>query len=142
METILLVDDEVEALAATREILTGRGYQVLDAPNTEEAIRLASNHVGPIDLLLTDAVMVGMSGEDLAQQLLLQRPEMKVLCMAEFTVLRGEHEFSTAAFRTGDGVPIILKPFTVERLTDKVQEVLTAKPPSPDDPPPDPWRHA
>jgi response regulator RpfG family c-di-GMP phosphodiesterase len=80
MEIILLVDDEADALATTREMLTGRGYRVLDALNGEQAARVASAHVGPIHLLLTKAVMPGVSGEGLAQQLRLQRPEMKVLC--------------------------------------------------------------
>jgi two-component system cell cycle sensor histidine kinase/response regulator CckA len=138
VETILLVDDEATALAATREMLTGQGYQVLDAPNAEEAVRVASAHPGSIDLLLTNVVMPGLSGEGLAQQLRLQRPEIKVLYMSEFTVLRGQQEFSD----TGIDGPILLKPFVVERLAKKVQEVLIARPPSPDDPPPDPWRHA
>jgi two-component system cell cycle sensor histidine kinase/response regulator CckA len=142
MEIILLVDDEAEALATTREMLTGRGYQVLDALNGEEAARVASAHVGPIHLLLTKAVMPGVSGEGLAQRLRLQRPEMKVLYMAEFTLLRGQQEFSGAASESGTDGPIILKPFIAERLTEKVQEVLTPRLPSPLDPPPDPWKYA
>jgi two-component system, cell cycle sensor histidine kinase and response regulator CckA len=142
MEIILLVDDEADALATTREMLTGRGYRVLDALNGEQAARVASAHVGPIHLLLTKAVMPGVSGEGLAQQLRLQRPEMKVLYMAEFTLLRGQQEFSGAASGSGTDGPIILKPFIAERLTEKVQEVLTARPPSPLDPPPDPWKYA
>jgi CheY-like chemotaxis protein len=101
MEIILLVDDEAEALATTREMLTGRGYQVLDAPNGEEAARVASAHVGPIHLLLTKAVMPGVSGEGLAQQLRLQRPEMKVLYMR--SSLSSEGSRSSQEPRQGQG---------------------------------------
>ena len=142
METVLLVDDEAEARATTREMLTGHGYQVLAVANAEEAIRVASAHVGPIHLLLTDAVTGETSGAVLAQQLRLQRPEIKLLYILEFTVLRGQQEFTGTTSGTEDGVPIIFKPFTVERLIEKVREVLTARAASPDDPPPDPWRHA
>jgi len=98
METILVVDDEAEVLAIVREMLEGKGYQILAAPNAEEAVRVSSNYSGPIHLLLTDIVMPGASA-----------------------VKRD--------------APAILKPFTIERLTEKVQEVLAAKPRSPFDRP-------
>ena len=141
METILLVDDEAEVLATAREMLEGRGYQILDALNAEEAVRVSAAHAGPIHLLLTDVVMPGVSGQDLAQLLGLQRPELRVLYMSTFTLVKGQQQFSETESGLELGAPIILKPFTVERLAEKVQEVLAAKPPSPFDQPPDPWRN-
>jgi len=92
-------------------------------------------------LLLTDLVMPGASGRELAQQLGLLRPEMKVIFMTAFTLVKGQEQFSEAASGDEPGAPVILKPFTSERLTEKVREVLTMKPASPFDHPPDPWRN-
>jgi two-component system, cell cycle sensor histidine kinase and response regulator CckA len=142
VETILVVDDEAEVLAIVREMLEGKGYQILDAPNAEEAVRVSStSHSGPIHLLLTDIVMPGASGHDLAQQLSLQRPEMKSLYMSAFTLVMGQQQFSEAESGLKRDAPTILKPFTIERLAEKVKEVLAAKPRSPFDRPPDPWRN-
>jgi YesN/AraC family two-component response regulator len=82
-------------------------------------------------LLLTDVVMPGASGQDLAQQLGLQRPAMKVLYMSAFSLVKGQQQFSDAESGLGLSAPIILKPFTTERLMEKVREVLTTKPASP-----------
>ncbi|PYN86956.1 MAG: response regulator [Candidatus Rokuibacteriota bacterium] len=141
METILLVDDEADVLAATREMLEGHGYEILDALNAEEAVRVAAAHPGPIELLLTDIVMPGASGQDLALLLGLQRPDLRVLYMSSFAIIKGQRQFAEVENGLELGVPIILKPFTAERLMEKVQEVLAAKPPSPFDQPPDPWRN-
>ena len=141
METILLVDDEADVLATAREMLEGQGYEILDALNAEEAVRVAAAHHGPIDLLLTDVVMPGASGQDLALLLGLQRPDLRVLYMSSFSIIKGQRQFAEAENGLELGAPIILKPFTPERLMEKVQEVLAAKPPSPFDQPQDPWRN-
>lgn len=86
-------------------------------------MRIATSYGGPTHMLLTDVVMPGVSGHDLAQQLGLQRPEMKVLCMSDFTIVTGRQEFSEAQSGLEPGTPIILKPFTRERLAQKVREV-------------------
>jgi CheY-like chemotaxis protein len=141
VETILLVDDEADVLATAREMLEGQGYEILDALNAEEAVRVAAAHHGPIDLLLTDVVMPGASGQDLALLLGLQRPDLRVLYMSSFSIIKGQRQFAEAENGLELGAPIILKPFTPERLVEKVQEVLAAKPPSPFDQPQDPWRN-
>ncbi len=82
METILLVDDESDVRDLARDILTAKGYRVLEAGGGEEAVRVVQSHGEPIDLLLTDVVMPGMSGPELAAQLRGQRPEMMVLYMS------------------------------------------------------------
>jgi len=139
METILVVDDDAQVLAIVGKML--EGYRILNALNAEEAVCVATGHVGPIHLLLTDVVMPGASGRELAQQLSLQRPEMKVLYMTAFALVKGQQQFSDAASGSEPDAPIILKPFTSERLTEKVREVLTTKPASPFNRPPDPWRN-
>jgi len=141
METILLVDDEPDILATAREMLEGEGYQILDALNAEEAVRVAAGYAGPIHLLLTDVAMPGASGQDLAQRLGLQRPDLRVLYMSSFAIIQGRQQFAETENGLELGAPIVLKPFTIERLMEKVQEVLAAKPPSPFDHGPDPWRN-
>lgn len=141
METILVVDDEAEVLAIAREMLEEQGYRVLGALNAEEAVRASSTHSGPIDLLLTDIVMPGTSGHDLAQQLSFLRSGMKVLYMTAFTLAQGQRQFSEAESGLDIDAPTILKPFTSERLAEKVQEVLATKARSPFDRPSDPWRN-
>ncbi len=141
METILLVDDEPDILATAREMLEGEGYQILDALNAEEAVRVAAGYAGPIHLLLTDVAMPGASGQDLAQLLGLQRPDLRVLYMSSFAIIQGRQQFAETENGLELGAPIVLKPFTIERLMEKVQEVLAAKPPSPFDHGPDPWRN-
>lgn len=141
METILLVDDEADVLSTAREMLERHGFAILDALNAEEAVRVAAAHPGPIDLLLTDVVMPGTNGQDLALLLGLQRPELKVLYMSSFAIIKGQRQFAEVENGLELGAPIILKPFTSERLVEKVREVLAAKPPSPFDQPNDPWRN-
>ncbi len=141
METILLVDDEADILATAREMLEEQGFEILDALNAEEAVRVAVAHAGPIHLLLTDIVMPGASGQDLAQMLGLQRPDLRVLYMSSFAIIKGQRQFAETETGLELGAPILLKPFTGERLLEKVHEVLAAKPPSPFDQPPDPWRN-
>jgi two-component system cell cycle sensor histidine kinase/response regulator CckA len=141
VETILLVDDEADILVTAREMLEGQGFQILDALNAEEAVRVAAAHAGPIHLLLTDIVMPGASGQDLAQLLGLQRPDLRVLYMSSFAIIQGRQQFAETENGLELGAPIVLKPFTTERLLEKVQEALTAKPHSPFDSAPDPWRN-
>jgi CheY-like chemotaxis protein len=138
METILLVEGEAEVAAMAREALEEKGYRILNALNAEEAVSVAIGHAEPIHLLVTPVVMPRMSGHDLARQLGTQRPEMKVLYVLAFTLVKGQQQFESGA---EPGAPTILKPFTRERLTEKVKEVLAIKPRSPFDRPPDPWRN-
>ncbi|MGH7301710.1 MAG: response regulator [Candidatus Rokuibacteriota bacterium] len=141
METILMVSDELDSLATAREMLEAGGFQILDALNAEEAVRVAAAYAGPIHLLLTDVVTPGASGQDLAQILGLQRPDLRVLYMATFAIVQGRQQFAETENGLDLGTPIVLKPFTAERLMDKVHEVLAAKPASQFDHAPDPWRN-
>jgi PAS domain S-box-containing protein len=118
-ETILVVEDEAAVLRMTTRTLEAHGYTVLAANGPDEAIRLAGEHAGAFDLLLTDVVMPGLNGWDLAETLLATHPKLKVLFMTGFA----------AATRPGhatpvDGAQFISKPFDLATMTSKVRAVL------------------
>ena len=118
-ETLLVVEDEETLRKLGIRILGGLGYKVLQAGSGDEAISLAVEYKERIDLLLTDVVMPGMNGAELARQLVLHRPEMKVLFTSGYT--------DDAITRHGvleKGVSFIGKPYTPSALTRKVREVL------------------
>ena len=118
-ETILVVEDEAMLRELACEFLQSSGYTVLEAANGPEAIEISNRHAGPIHLLMTDAVMPGMSGRELAQRLQGHRPEMKVLYVSGYTddvVLRNGLLEPDRAF--------LQKPFTRDALMHKVRAVL------------------
>ncbi len=122
-ETILLVEDEPSVRSLVRGLLQTRGYMVLEAGWSHEALEISERYRGPIHLLLTDVVMPQMSGQELAGRLEAFHPETKVLYMSGYTdnavVRRGVLE-TDAAF--------IGKPFTSDALARKVREVLDSPP--------------
>jgi CheY-like chemotaxis protein len=118
-ETILLVEDEAIVREPARRILTNQGYTVLAAAEADEALRLAKDHTGVIDLVLTDVIMPGKSGKDLALQLADFSPEIKVLFMSGYS-----HDIIVHQGALEPGVHLIEKPFAVEDLLRKVREVL------------------
>jgi CheY-like chemotaxis protein len=124
MATILLVDDEPDIRSLVRDVLGPQGYRILEAGDADEALRVAHGHGEPIDLLLTDVVMPGMHGHELAARLLAQRPELKVLYMSGFALVQNQHEMMEARAGLEPGSPILAKPFSAEGLTKKVSEVL------------------
>jgi len=116
-----------------REILETSGYDVLEARQGTEALRISSDHEGPIHLMLTDVVMPQMSGRELAQRLAPLRPDMRVLYMSGYT--------DDAIVRHGvldAGIAFISKPFTPDALAAKVRQVLDTPPKS--QPAPEPAR--
>jgi CheY-like chemotaxis protein len=118
-ETVLLVEDAERVRAVVREILETQDYHVLEARRGDEAIERAAAHAGPIHLLLTDVVMPEMSGRELAQHLLRDRPDVKVLYMSGYT----DDAIVRHGVR-GSGIAFIAKPFTPDALADKVREIL------------------
>jgi PAS domain S-box-containing protein len=84
-ETILLVEDEAALLAVNREFLQSRGYTILEARNAAEALRVSAIHPSAIHLLLTDMVMPGIGGAELAKSILATRPETRVIYMSGYT---------------------------------------------------------
>jgi two-component system, cell cycle sensor histidine kinase and response regulator CckA len=120
-ETVLLVEDADALRKLARSFLEDRGFLVLSAANGEEALRLATNHKGPIHLLLTDVIMPGMNGRALAEHLLPKRRAMSVLYMSGYT-----DSFIAGHGVLEPGTHLLHKPFTEQALIAKVREVLDA----------------
>jgi len=118
-ETILLVEDEPEVRHLVQRVLSGRGYDVLEARDVAHAAAISTNHSGRIHLLLSDIVMPGLNGPDLAQRVVAQRPDVRVLYMSGFA-----NRLSTEFGALGSGVTILHKPFTPESLVRTVRDCL------------------
>ncbi len=118
-ETILVVEDEPAMREVTRRILGRNGYEVVLAETPLDALELAGNHDGPIDLLLTDVVMPKMLGKDVAERVRTLRPEVKVLFMSGYArpvLARGG--------TLEPGVTLLEKPFSELVLLAAVRQVL------------------
>jgi two-component system cell cycle sensor histidine kinase/response regulator CckA len=119
VETVLLVEDELAVRRLVRIALEERGYTVLEAEDPDDAVRIAGEHPGEIHLLLTDVVMPGLGGRQVAEQITAVRPQTRVLYMSGYTsdtVVRRGVLTSSAAF--------LQKPFSPTDLLRKVREVL------------------
>lgn len=118
-ETILLVEDDPAVRGLVDEALRLKGYEVLVARHGIEALLAGAKHLGPIHLLLTDVVMPQMSGPEVAEQLVIARPALKVMYMSGYP----DHPaFSKGGVK--EGTAFLQKPFTMGALTKKVREVL------------------
>jgi len=120
-ETILLVEDAEDVRDLARDILGLMGYNLMTASNPVEALQVSQDHSGVIHLLLTDVIMPGMSGRQLADRLVADRPGLKVLFMSGYT--------DNAIVHHGvldPGTAFVQKPFTPDSLSRKVREVLDA----------------
>jgi two-component system cell cycle sensor histidine kinase/response regulator CckA len=120
-ETVLLVEDEEAVRALSRLVLVSSGYTVLEARDGQEGVRVARQHTGPIHALVTDLVMPGMSGRQLAELLVRDRPDLRILFMSGYT--------DEAVMRQGvpeSGFAFLQKPFSPLGLARKVREVLDA----------------
>jgi DNA-binding NtrC family response regulator len=113
------VEDEPMILSLGQRLLEGLGYKVLIAGDPAEALLLASNNTGKIDLLMTDVVMPGLNGRQLAQQITEMQPGVKCLYMSGYTANVIAHHGVL-----DEGVHFIQKPFTVQELGRKVRDVL------------------
>jgi nitrogen-specific signal transduction histidine kinase/ActR/RegA family two-component response regulator len=120
-ETVLLVEDEPMVRALAVELLRSRGYEILAVGSGEEALAVAGQHDGAIDLLLTDVIMPGMNGGELAATLGRQRPQMKVL----FTSGHTENVIAHHGVLY-EGVEFLSKPYSRDSLLTRVREVLEA----------------
>ncbi len=119
MQTILLVEDEPGIRALVRKILRREHYAVLEAGSAEEAMNVAAAQEGRIDLLVTDVILPGMNGRDLAEGMRESLPDLRVLYVSGFT--------SDEAVRAGafpPGAKFLQKPFTLSALVGKVREAL------------------
>ena len=119
-ENILLVEDEESVRVFIRSVLQSYGYTVLEAAHGDEALRAAYQNEGrKIHLLLTDVMMPGMNGLELAESLVHCRPEIKVLYMSGYTDAAIIHNDIAEP-----GIPFLQKPFSPDALARKVREVL------------------
>ena len=118
-ETILLVEDEENLRRLARQSLENQGYSVIDAPDGATAIQISQAHQGPIHLLLTDVIMPGMNGRELANKVSPTRPEMRVLYMSGYTENHIGHNGTL-----DEGITLLQKPFTLPALKAKVREML------------------
>lgn len=123
LPTILIVEDEEEVRALTRDVLEMNGYTVLEALDPADAVRLAETHPGAIDLLITDVVMPSMDGPTLVRAVKRIRPDMAVIFMSGY---------AEEAFRRNDekaeDLHFLPKPFGLKQLAAKVKEVLANAP--------------
>ena len=117
-ETVLLVEDEEALREFTGTALTQSGYTVLTAERPDKAIEIASQHQGPIHVLLTDVIMPGMNGKALAENMFAIRPDIRVVYMSGYTGF-------THPGVVDSNVILLPKPFTREALLHKVREGLT-----------------
>jgi two-component system cell cycle sensor histidine kinase/response regulator CckA len=124
-ETVLVVEDEKALRTLVERVLCRAGYIVLTAANGVEALRIFEQHRGSLHLLLTDVVMPEMNGKELADQLVLQSPNLKVLYMSGYTDEAIVHRGVTVP-----GTHFISKPFNPAQLTRMVRKVLDGEAPS------------
>ncbi len=118
-ETVLIVEDEPVVRRLTARALAERGYHVLEAEDGESALAIARQHQGDLQLLVTDVVMPGMNGKELADRLTADRPDLRVLYISGYA----EH----AVVRQGvlvEGIAFLSKPFDLSELARTVREVL------------------
>lgn len=120
-ETVLIVEDEQALLALIIRQLERLGYMVLAASTAAEALQIAAEHPGDIDLLITDVIMPAMNGLDLRQRLLEIRPDMKSLFMSGYTadIIAGHGVLD-------EGIHFLAKPFTLAEVAAKVRTALSA----------------
>jgi CheY-like chemotaxis protein len=118
-ETILLVEDEESVRRLARKVLEGAGYRVIEAPHGGEALQLALGYQGPIHALVSDVVMPGLSGQELAVRLQASRPGVKVLYISGYS-----RDAITRQGILSPGTDFLEKPFTPEALTERVRELL------------------
>ena len=123
VETILIVEDETNLRRMASIYLEKQGYRILEAADGAAAVQICVAHHGPIDLLLTDVIMPGMNGHEVAQRVLSLRPNTKVLYMSGYTENVIGHNGTLDA-----GINLLQKPFTLQALKAKVREVLDAEP--------------
>lgn len=121
-ETILVVEDNDAVREVVATVLRDRGYQVLQAADAMQALAIVDNLQAPLHLLLTDVVMPGMNGVELAQQVRQRLPEVKVLYTSGYTEnVLFERDVSH------EGTAFLAKPYRPDQLASKVRELLDAR---------------
>jgi DNA-binding response OmpR family regulator len=121
LETILLVEDESSLRNLSRQYLENQGYTMLEAAEGAAAIQICNSHPGPIHLLLTDLIMPGINGRELARRVCAMRPETKVLYVSGYTENVIAHNGMLE-----EGIALLQKPFSLSTLRIKVREKLSS----------------
>jgi two-component system cell cycle sensor histidine kinase/response regulator CckA len=122
-ETVLLVEDEESVRELVRVTLISRGYNVLEAENGERGLQIADSCKDHIHILITDVVMPGIGGRELAKRLLVLRPGISVLYLSGYT-----EDAVVTQGALGPGTGFLQKPFTLQSLAKKVREVIRSQP--------------
>ena len=118
-ETVLAVDDDPTMIDLLEEVLKPLGYNVLSAASAEEALEVAESHRDEIDLLLTDVVLPGIKGQELAKQMLHSCPNVNILFMSGYLCPSMAHNDPEQKFDA-----FIQKPFTPNALLRKMRKLL------------------
>ncbi|MDH4237284.1 MAG: response regulator, partial [Nitrospira sp.] len=127
-ETILLVEDDADVRGLIRDELRKRGYRIFEAQNGLDACLVGTQQIGGLQLLLTDVVMPGMSGTELAQHLRVIKPDLKLFFISGYT--------DDVGLGAGDPASAYLqKPFAPETLARAIRDLLDWKPTSAPMPP-------
>src|SRR5580692_673297 len=121
-ETILLVEDETNLRRLARQYLETQGYKILEAEDGAAALQIVDGYASGIDLLLTDIIMPGMNGRELAEQVTQLLPNVRVLYMSGYTENAVGHDGTLDA-----GINLLQKPFSLPALKDRVREVLDSE---------------
>ncbi len=123
LETILVAEDQPDLRWMICQFLQALGYSVLEAKDGGDAVALAEQYKGNIDVVLTDVVMPHIRGSEVARRLSASRPDIKVIFMSGYT----EGEVNAVTEEHGPETPLLQKPFELERLAAKIREVLEAR---------------
>jgi len=126
--TVLVVDDEEDLRDIIRRMLERRGFDTLVAGDSESAIATCREHVGEIDVLVTDLSLPGATGGDLSREAAVLRPAMKVVYISGLP-----KDIAVTKGLIGADALLVTKPFTAERLIEALRVVIATKPPP--DPP-------
>jgi PAS domain S-box-containing protein len=124
VETVLIVEDETNLRRMTCHYLETQGYKILEAADGAAAVQICVAHSGPIHLLLTDVIMPGMNGHEVAKRVVSLRPNTKVLYMSGYAENAIGHNGTL-----DEGINLLQKPFTLQALKEKVREVLDVEKP-------------
>jgi two-component system, cell cycle sensor histidine kinase and response regulator CckA len=124
--TVLMVEDEVGVRSVARLMLQRMGFEVLVAEDAEAALRLVDAYMDPIDLLVTDVIMPGLNGRQLAEQLVARRPGLRVLYMSGYT-----DDAVVQQVVLNEDAAYLQKPFDADTLARKVRQALDMAPPAP-----------
>lgn len=120
--TVLLAEDDPSVRSVTKRFLEASGYEVLEARSGPEALAISRSHAGPVDVLITDVLMPGLDGPELARELRGQRPGLGVLYLSGYS-----ETMARAQKPSVSGSRFLQKPFTKQALNAELRRVLESR---------------